>query len=98
MTALVAAGVGALIGNEIVPGLGAIAGAIVGALVGWLIGLIDNDDVMQVRTLQMTLGAATKSYYDWAKLTTPSGWTHTTTFGEDGSHYKVHLAWHVYQG
>jgi hypothetical protein len=30
--------------------------------------------------LKMTLGARTKSYYDWAKLTTPDGWVTTLHF------------------
>lgn len=90
---LIGAAAGALVGS-VVPGLGNIVGAAVGAVIGWLFSLLD-DDPMQVRTLTMTLAAATKSYYDWAKLTTAGGWTNRIWFGEDGSSYDVDLAWRV---
>ncbi len=78
------------------PVLGTIIGAAVGAFVGWIASLFDDeDDLMQTRTLKMTLAGASKSYYDWAKLTSADGWTSQTTFGEDGSLYRVYLSWRV---
>jgi hypothetical protein len=100
---LIATGIGAAVGAAAVPVVGAIVGAVVGALVGWIASLFDDeDDIMQVRALTMTLGACTKSYYDWAELTTATGWTlpnpthpKPIRFGEDGSRYEVSLSWRV---
>ena len=97
-TLLIAAALGALVGTEILPVLGTIIGAVVGAVVGWIISLFDDaDDIMQTRTLQMTLAAASKSYYDEAELTSAAGWTpeNPVIFGEDGSRYEVYLSWKV---
>ena len=95
-TLLIAAGLGALVGTEIMPVLGTIIGAVVGVVAAWIISLFDNpDDFMPTRTLKMTLAAASKSYYDWAKLTSAAGWPSQVTFGEDGSRYRVDLSWKV---
>src|SRR5262249_18490292 len=80
--ALIGAAVGAAIGAAIgaaFAGIGAIVGALVGVFIGWLINVVgDNpDDPIGAKAVTMTLAAATKSYYDWAKLTTPEGWTKT---------------------
>ena len=88
------AALGALLGSAI-PGLGTVIGAVVGALFGWLVSLFHNaDDIIGVRTSTMHLGAATKSYYDWAKLTTAAGWTQTLDFHEEGQ-YRVDVGWRL---
>lgn len=93
---VVGAGIGAAIGSAI-PGLGTVIGAVIGALLGWLISLFNNpDDIVGTRVVTMTLGAATKSYYDWAKLTSPSGWTTSLTFKGDDGLYKVDIAYRVF--
>jgi hypothetical protein len=94
--ALAGAAIGAAIGAAFA-GLGAVIGAVVGALLGWLIGMFDNaDDVVGVKTVTMSLGAATKSYYNWAKLTTPQGLTGTLHFKGDGGRYDVDIAYRAF--
>jgi predicted ABC-type sugar transport system permease subunit len=95
----VGAAVGAALGS-VIPGignlLGALAGWLVGVLVGWIISWFDNpDDIVAVRTFTMTLGAATKSYYDWAKLTTAKGCAGTVSFNGDGGRYRLGYTWRV---
>jgi hypothetical protein len=93
----VGAAAGAALGSAFGGPIGAVVGALFGLLIGWLISLFDNpDDLIGTRVTMMTLGAATKSYYDWAKLTSPEGWTHTLTFKGDGGHYKVDVAYRVF--
>ncbi len=95
VTGAVGAAVGAAIGT-LGGVIGTVVGAIVGALVGWLISLFDNEDeILGTRTLRMTLGAATKSYYDWAKLTSPDGYPFTVTFRGDNSNYRLRGCWRV---
>jgi hypothetical protein len=92
------AAIGALIGAEFL-GIGAIIGAAVGAFIGWLIqffGSGNHDDVIKAKPILMVLGAATKSYYDWAKLTSPQGWTKTLKFNGDGGRYEVDIAYRVF--
>ncbi len=94
--AAIGSAIGAAIGSAI-PGLGTLIGAVFGLLIGWIISLFDNpDDMIGTRVTMMTLGAATKSYYDWAKLTSAEGWTHTLTFRGDGGHYKVDLSYRIF--
>jgi hypothetical protein len=96
--AAVAAGVGAAIGGSIGGVVGAAVGAIVGLLIGWIISWFDNpDDIVGARTVTMTLAAATKSYYDWAKLTTPGGWQfpEPLQFNGDGGRYRVNAKYTV---
>ena len=49
-----------------------------------------------MKPVLMTLGACTKSYYDWAKLTTANGWKTTLHFKGDGGRYDVDLAYKVF--
>ncbi|HYP01399.1 MAG TPA: hypothetical protein VER76_14510 [Pyrinomonadaceae bacterium] len=92
---LVGAGVGAALGALAGP-IGAVVGAVFGALIGWLISLFDNaDDIVGVKTVQLGLGACTKSYYDWAKLTTAQGLKSTLFFKGDDGRYEVDLSWKV---
>jgi hypothetical protein len=100
VAALAGAALGAALGSTFGP-LGTVAGAIVGAIVGWLCDLFaaifDNeDDVVAVRVVTMTLADCRKSYYDWAKLTSPAGWTTTIPFKGDGGHYRVGVAFKVF--
>lgn len=100
VTAAVAAATGAAIGAAIgleFGGVGVIVGAVVGALIGWLISAFDNgDDIIGARAVTMTLAAATKSYYDWAELTTAEGWRTTLKFKGDGGRYEVGVAYRVF--
>lgn len=91
------AAIGAAIGSAFA-GLGAVIGAAVGAFIGWILSLFaDNpDDIVGAKVVTMTLAAATKSYYDWAKLTTASGWTKTLAFKGDGGHYNVGIAFKAF--
>lgn len=96
----VGAAVGAAVGSAI-PGIGtlvgALAGWLIGALIGWVISWFDNpDDIIAVKPLLMTLSASTKSYYDWAKLTSTEGWTQSVAFQGDGGRYKADFAWKVF--
>jgi hypothetical protein len=96
---LVGAAIGAALGS-IIPGIGTVSGALggflVGLLVDWIIGLFDNpDDIVAVKPLMMSLGWMTKSYYDWAKLTTPAGFTGTLHFNGDGGRYEVDYGYKV---
>lgn len=91
----VGAGIGAALGSLAGP-IGTIIGAVFGAFIGWFIELFDNpDDIVGVKTVQLGLGACTRSYYDWAKLTTPQGLKSTLFFKGDGGRYEVDLAWKV---
>lgn len=99
----VAKGVGSLIGMAIgsaFGGVGAAIGAAIGwlfgALVNWVIELFDNpDDIVGTKTFLLSLGAATESYYEWAKLIGPPN-VMTTQFVGDGGRYKVWWQYRVY--
>src|SRR5262249_12577933 len=83
---------GAAIGSAI-PGLGTVIGAAVGAIIGWLVSLFHNeDDIIGTQTCTMTLATDTKSYYDWAKLTTAEGWTTTLNYSKEGQ-YRLRIGW-----
>lgn len=93
------AAIGAAIGSAF-GGIGAVIGAAIGwlfgAIIGWLIDLFDNpDDIVAVKTFLMGLGAATKSYYEWAKLIGPSTLS-KTDFNGDGGRYRVWWQYRVY--
>ena len=101
----VKAALGGLIGGAVgsaIPGLGTIIGALVGMLVGyladWLLSLFgDNqDDLIDVEVLTMTLADVRKSYYDWAGLTSAQGWTRTLFMWGDGGRYEVDVAFRVF--
>jgi hypothetical protein len=69
---------------------------VLNTFLGWLIGGT-RDDLIAVRTLTMSLGAATRSYYDWAKLTTlPHPGTFDVPFRGDGGRYHAYLYFKVY--
>ena len=97
---LIAGAVGALIGSILggpFAAFGAIVGAAIGVFIDWLISLLDNpDDLIRVKALTMTLTSTAKSYYDWAKLTSPQGWTKTIRFKGDGGIYDVDVAYRVF--
>ena len=98
VTAAVGAAVGAAIGGAIGNVLGAVVGAVVGAIIGWLMSLFgDNpDEILGAQPLILALGSTKKSYYDWAKLTSPDGLPATLHFKADGGHYVVHCAYKVF--
>ncbi len=101
VTAAVSGAVGAAVGAAIGAAMGGIIGAIVGfvlaAVILWLISLFDNqDEILGTRILTMTLAAATKSYYDWAKLTSSSGCKFELRYRGDGSNYRVRGCWRVH--
>jgi hypothetical protein len=94
--AAIGAWIGGVIGGAAGGVLGFIAGAIIGAFVGWLISLFDNkDDIINTKTMVLVLGWASKSYYDWAELTTSEGLVETLNFYGDGGHYRVRMSWKV---
>ena len=97
---LIAGALGALIGSILggpFAAFGAIVGAAVGVFIDWLIHLLDNpDDLVQVKSITMTLTSTAKSYYDWAKLTSPQGWAKTLRFKGDGGIYDVDIAYRVF--
>ena len=75
--------------------VGAAVGAIVGLLIGWLISLFDNpDDIVGIRNAVFTLATFTKSYYDWAKITSPGGYTFNMDFQDDG-HYQINCGFRL---
>jgi hypothetical protein len=95
--ALIGAGIGAAVGGALGGVLGAIVGAVVGALIGWIISLFDNeDDIIGAIPVTLSLGAATKSYYDWAKLTSSEGLKTTLHFKGDGGYYRARLRYKVF--
>jgi hypothetical protein len=62
--------------------------AAIGVFIDWLISLLDDpDDLIRVKALTMTLTSTAKSYHDWAKLTSPQGWTKAIRFKGDGGIY-----------
>lgn len=69
--------------------VGAIIGFCIGALFDWLLG--DNpDDILGVKTVTMSLGAATESYYKWTGLLKkPRPDLFPVSFKSDGGHYRV---------
>jgi hypothetical protein len=87
---LIATGAGAAIGGKLGGVWGAVIGAAVGAIIGWIINTFDNgDDIIGTKTFVLTLTAATKSYYDWAKLTEPGGMYYLVNYVGDGGHYSM---------
>jgi hypothetical protein len=80
------AGIGVLIG--------AVAGFLVGAFVGWLIAAW-KDDLIQVHSQQLHLGAATASYYAAVGLTNDPPKPFALNFKGDGGHYRVRCHYQV---
>ena len=94
---LIAAGIGAAAGGALGGLWGAVIGAVVGAIIGWIISLFDNaDDIVGVVPVTLSLGAATKSYYDWAQLTSGEGLRTTAQFIGDGGYYRARLRFKVF--
>jgi hypothetical protein len=95
--AAVGIGIGAAVSGVFAP-LGAVIGAAIGAIIGWLVSIIEDnlDDFIDAKPVLMTLATATKSYYDWAKLTSPQGWTTTIKFKGDGGIYEVGIAYRIF--
>lgn len=95
--ALIGAGLGAAVGGALGGVLGAIVGAVVGAVIGFIIGLFDDeDDIVGVVPVTLSLGAATKSYYDWAQLASGEGLKTTAHFQGDGGYYRARLRFKVF--
>jgi hypothetical protein len=94
--ALVAASAGITVGDPVGGVLAGLVSDAVGSLVGWILGAFDNsDDIVDVVPSKMTLGSCTRSYYDWAKLTSPEGWSFLADFIGDGGHYRVRGTYRV---
>jgi hypothetical protein len=71
--------------------------------VGWLLGMLVDwsiswfeDDLIRCRTILLGLGAATKSYYDWAGLTADPPNQFSMNFNGDGGRYRVWCSLSVY--
>jgi hypothetical protein len=95
--ALIAAGIGAAVGGTLGGALGALVGAVVGGIIGFIIGLFDDeDDIVGVVPVTLSLGSATKSYYDWAQLTSGEGLKTTAHFVGDGGYYRARLRFKVF--
>lgn len=87
---LIGVAIGAAIGSVV----GAIAGFVVGVFIAWLLELFNNkDDIVAVLPLTMSLGACTKSYYEWAELITPK--KYVFKFNGDGGRYDVTCSYKV---
>ena len=78
-------------------------GTAIGAAVGWLLGLLIDwiiswfeDDIIACKTVLLVLGAATKSYYDWAGLTANPPNQFKINFNGDGGRYRVWCSLSVY--
>jgi hypothetical protein len=96
VTGLVGAAVGVAIGTALGGIIGALAGLILGFILGWIVSLIKNpDDLVGIKVQTMTLASVKKSYYDWAKLTTPGGWPFTLRYAGDGGRYGLTGCWRV---
>lgn len=90
--------IGAALGSFFGPlgaGLGAAVGWLVGLLVEWIMSWF-ADDLIAMKTIQLGLGAATKSYYDWAGLTANPAHQFTMNFNGDGGRYRVKCSLSVY--
>ena len=76
---------------------GIVAGVVV-AIIDFLVSLLtDNkDEVARPAVLTLTLAAATKAYYDWAKLTSASGLTGVINYRFDTGHYRVLFGYKVF--
>ena len=87
---LISTGAGAAIGGALGGLWGAVIGAVVGAIIGFIINTFDNaDDIIGQKTFVMSLGAATKSYYDWAQLTSGNGLYYNVNYYGDDGHYSM---------
>ena len=89
---------GAIGAAEIGAVLGTIASACVAAIIAWIIDLFSGtnvDDIIGVKAAYITLGACTKSYYDWAQLTMPEGYYDTLHLKDDG-YYRVGYSFKVF--
>ena len=53
-------------------------------------------DIVATRTVLLVLGAATKSYYDWAGLTAHPANKFSMNFNGDGGRYRVWCSLSVY--
>lgn len=85
--------VGGAVGSLFGPGWGTVIGALVGFIIGAVLDEIlgnNADDIVGVKPLTMSFGAATKSYYDWTGLLAkPRPTTFHMDFKGDGGHYRV---------
>lgn len=75
-----------------------IAVAVVVAIIDFLVGLLteNEDEIAKPAALTLTLAAATKSYYDWAKLTATDGLTGVLNYHFDDGHYRVLFGYKVF--
>ncbi|WP_337185356.1 hypothetical protein [Phenylobacterium sp.] len=94
----VGSAIGAALGSFFGPlgaGLGAAVGWLVGLLVDWILSWF-KDDLIAMKVIQLSLGAATKSYYDWAGLTANPARQFSMNFNGDGGRYRVWCSLSVY--
>ena len=98
----IAGAVGSAIGAALGSFFGPL-GTAIGAGIGWLLGLLVNwiiswfeDDIVASKTILLGLGAATKSYYDWAGLTANPANQFTMNYNGDGGRYRVRCSLSVY--
>lgn len=94
----VGSAIGAALGSYFGPlgtALGAAVGWLLGMLVDWIISWFE-DDIIRCRTILLGLGAATKSYYDWAGLTADPPNQFSMNFNGDGGRYRVWCSLSVY--
>ncbi|MBW8814504.1 MAG: hypothetical protein JF588_13845 [Caulobacterales bacterium] len=90
--------IGAALGSFFGPlgtALGTAIGWLLGALVNWILGFF-QDDIVANHTILLGLGAATKSYYDWAKLTADPPHQFSVDYNGDGGRYRVWFSLSVY--
>lgn len=94
----VGSAIGAALGSFFGPvgtAVGAAVGALIGLLVDWILSWFE-DDLIKCRTILLGLGAATKSYYDWAGLTANPPNLFSMNFNGDGGRYRVWCSLSVY--
>ena len=77
-------------------GIGVLVGLALGGFIGWLIDIFhNNDDIIGAKTVRITLGESTKSYYDSRDLTAPGGHTRTLDYKGQGGHYLIDVMFRV---
>lgn len=88
---------GLVVAAAIQPALVAVIGAVIERFIAWIKSLFDNpDDIIDTQPWLMTLAAATRSYYDYWKFTSPEGYARTLTFRGAGGKYLVDCSYRVF--
>src|SRR5262249_45885717 len=96
VTAWIGAGLGSLIGTDIIPGLGTLIGAVVGWVLGAIVGFIEglfNDRISAPFTVSVTIPSLNARFPGGAVVSSPG----LIDYQWSGGEYQVTFDWALVQ-